>query len=602
MAERCPACAAHVDDSGAVAGGVLRCEKCGMRFPRKRTQKQAVEKPALAAKDDVDGLGIHPALARRYRKNSGEGGAVSMPGVSLPGVDAPPVERATEIEPARRMSMEARTPLPSFPGAVDAPRVDAPPPAARLPEAPPPVVAAAAAAAKAGRVDDEAGATPVERRANAQKGRPPPVEDPLPVVPGYDVMELLGKGAMGRVWKGVHKKTGGLAAIKVLAPELAARQDFIARFEREAAAIRAVNHPGVVAILDTGHSVHGNLGSEVHEPYFCMEYIEGQPLRRQLDKGPLLPERALHYARLIVQGLGAAHERGVIHRDLKPENILLVGNPAGMLASGGGDRLVLVDFGLAGIVDEEYDPHPNLTKSRMTMGTVNYMAPEQRTDAKRVDHRADLYAAGVILYELLTGDLPLGRFALPTERGTKLPPSIDRCIVTALARNPDERFQNAAELDEAIAGIEIEIGSTATLPKAAAPAAPGVAAAAGVVVAKVVPIEQPLAGPPPPMQQNDTPVTAGRPRVLPPISDGGRSDASSSVVAEGGEAPTMPSLMGEAFEDEPEALTRGPELKRQTMAWSVAALVVGTVIGLIALRGCDDAPATAAPAATAPER
>src|SRR5690606_37393142 len=108
----------------------------------------------------------------------------------------------------------------------------------------------------------------------------------------------------------------------------------------------------------------------------------------------------------------------VIHRDLKPENILMHG-PAG------DERPVLVDFGLAGILEEENDPHPNLTKSRMTMGTVNYMAPEQRTDAKRVDQRADLYAAGVIFYELLTGDLPIGRFALPTERGFGVSKSVD---------------------------------------------------------------------------------------------------------------------------------------------------------------------------------
>ena len=131
----------------------------------------------------------------------------------------------------------------------------------------------------------------------------------------------------------------------------------------------------------------------------------------------------------MIQGLGAAHARGVIHRDLKPENILVQ-----LEAPGIAERLVIVDFGLAGMLDENNDPHPNLTKSRMTMGTVNYLAPEQRTDAKRVDQRADLYAAGVIFYELLTGNLPLGRFALPTERGVPVPLSVDRCIVRALAR------------------------------------------------------------------------------------------------------------------------------------------------------------------------
>ena len=569
--ERCPACGAHVDGTAVVAGGVLRCEKCGMRFPRPRKLAKGAEKPALAAKDDVDGLGIHPALARKYRKNSGEG--PSMPGVSAPPEGHDPPERATEIEPARRMSMEARTPLPSDPGLA----ARSLPESARLP----------AAAPKPQPVppprppEGEAQETPIERRAPAQaKPRAGGAkEDPLPVVPGYEILELIGKGAMGRVWKGRSTRDGALAAIKVLAPELAARQDFIARFEREAAAIRAVNHPGVVAILDAGHSIHGAVGSEVHEPYFCMEYVEGQPLRRELDRGPLSPDRALHYARLIVQGLGAAHARGVIHRDLKPENILVVHTTAAQRWED--DRLVLVDFGLAGIVDEENDPHPNLTKSRMTMGTVNYMAPEQRTDAKRVDHRADLYAAGVILYELLTGDLPLGRFALPTEKGLKLPPSIDRVIVTGLARQQDERFQNADAFDQALAAIEVEIGSTAM--KRAAPSA-----------AAVVEVPRAPAGPAGPPPVHDTPVTGKRPRVLSAVDESAPA-GSSTRPSEIGELPDDADAAS-GDDDEPQAITRAPYVKSQVLAWSVGALLVGTLVGLVAFRpGCGDAPSAAAP-------
>ena len=121
------------------------------------------------------------------------------------------------------------------------------------------------------------------------------------------------------------------------------------------------------------------------------------------------------------------------------------------------ERLVLVDFGLAGIVNESADPHPNLTRSKVTMGTVNYMAPEQHIDAKRVDFRTDLYACGVVLYECITGDLPLGRFLLPTERGIFVPPSVDLCLAKALARPLDERYQSVAEFDLALAKIEDEL-------------------------------------------------------------------------------------------------------------------------------------------------
>jgi hypothetical protein len=123
---------------------------------------------------------------------------------------------------------------------------------------------------------------------------------------------------------------------------------------------------------------------------------------------------------------------------------------------------VLVDFGLANILAEDEDPHPNLTKSRMTMGTVNYMAPEQRTDAKRVDERADLYALGVIFYELLTGDLPLGRFALPYERGMMLPESVDDCLSKALAREQKDRFQSAEEFERAMVRITAELTQAAS--------------------------------------------------------------------------------------------------------------------------------------------
>ncbi|HEY4223290.1 MAG TPA: serine/threonine-protein kinase [Myxococcota bacterium] len=455
MSERCPACDAIVDDVGAVVGGPLRCDKCGTRFPKpKKAAAQADGK--WNVKDDVDGLGIHPALAKKHRDRA-----------SLPPVISRATQEPSEIDPRDTDPNADSLPPPPVPPPLASP--GAPTAGTRVLVESIDVIAAEPGTTNPGRpqprrsIERAHDGAPPQGKAPAldRAAAPPPRAasqprqepvDPVPIIPGYACTELVGKGAMGRVYRASQVLPNGTAgrasAIKILTPELAARQDFIQRFEREGAAMRAVNHPGVVAVMDQGSARQPD-ASTAH--YICMEFVEGPPLRRSLDKGPLAPEVALRYARLIIQGLGAAHARGVIHRDLKPENILVHSE----------ERLVLVDFGLAGMLDEQNDPHPNLTKSRMTMGTVNYMAPEQRTDAKRVDQRADLYAAGVILYELLTGDLPLGRFALPTERGVTVPLSVDRCIVRALARNPDERYQHAAQFDEDLRAIEAELRRTA---------------------------------------------------------------------------------------------------------------------------------------------
>ncbi len=537
--ERCPACDAMVDDTGVAPGGPLRCDRCNTRFPKARARVPVVE--AKRTRDDVDGLGIHPALAKRYRDRASmppepsEVGEVSdTDPESLP--HAPPINDrpdapAAERRPDGAAAFELSRPLPPVADHVDT-RVLVDEPGTTNPGRPAP------RRSHEGGPPAKAGAEPRARSPLAppqgapEAARPPPPSEPLPVIPEYDVTELVGKGAMGRVYRARHT-TGRASAIKILAPELAARQDFIQRFEREGAAMRAVNHPGVVAVMDAGSARQPD-GSVAH--YICMEFVEGPPLRRSLDKGALSPDLALRYARLMIQGLGAAHARGVIHRDLKPENIL-VHRPD----EDGEERLVLVDFGLAGMLDENNDPHPNLTKSRMTMGTVNYMAPEQRTDAKRVDQRADLYAAGVILYELLTGDLPLGRFALPTERGVPVPLSVDRCIVRALARNPDERYQVAAQFDEDLRAIEAELRRTAA---------------------------------------QDTVI--GRARGT------GTTNRRAMLDSDGSAAGSP--LLVPSFPGAPSAVTAwvtaAPFIKRSALYWSAGALLVGAVAGLVLLRGC----------------
>lgn len=270
------------------------------------------------------------------------------------------------------------------------------------------------------------------------------LDEIVPRIPGYELLDCIGKGAMGSVYKARHLSSGRDAAVKILSPELSNRRDLVARFEREAAALRAFRHPNVVAIFDSG--------SYGHTHYYGMEFIEGINLRRYIKKGPIEIDKAIYYMRSILRGLKAAHDRGIIHRDLKPENILVE-----KVEGHAEERVVLVDFGLAGILNESNDPHPNLTRSKVTMGTVNYMAPEQHDDAKRVDFRSDLYACGVILYECITGDLPLGRFLFPTERGLRVPALVDSCLAKALARPVKERYQSVSEFDADLLQIQEQL-------------------------------------------------------------------------------------------------------------------------------------------------
>lgn len=254
----------------------------------------------------------------------------------------------------------------------------------------------------------------------------------LPKIPGFELLYQVGKGAMGSVFKARQANTGRMVAIKVLSKDLSLRSDLVARFEREAYALKALAQENVVSIIDAGRI------EDTH--YFAMEFIEGLTLRARMVRGGISFREALLIAEKILLGLKAAHDLGIIHRDLKPENVLLSYDSPDL--SKPPLRVVLVDFGLVGIDGFVFDPHPNLTKSKVTMGTLNYMAPEQHVDAKRVDQRSDIYSAGVILFEMLTGELPLGRYLLPKERGMGLPEKIDEILIKALARSFDIRYEN----------------------------------------------------------------------------------------------------------------------------------------------------------------
>ncbi|HCF61277.1 MAG TPA: protein kinase [Myxococcales bacterium] len=268
-------------------------------------------------------------------------------------------------------------------------------------------------------------------------------------IPGYELLELLGRGGMGEVWKARQVSLGRLVAIKALSSELARYEDFVRRFEKEAAALASLSHPGIVQIIDRGVCEQGQTW------FFVMELCEGEGLRERMN-GPVAPREAARLLAQLCRAIDYAHQRGVIHRDLKPENILV----------DAGGQAKIVDFGLAGMPS---DTRRNLTQAAVAMGTLHYMAPEQRSDARSADERADLFALGVILYEMLVGEVPVGRFKLPAERCPGLDARFDRIVARALEPEPEARYQSAAAMAADLEALQ----TTALLPAARAEAPAG---------------------------------------------------------------------------------------------------------------------------------
>jgi tRNA A-37 threonylcarbamoyl transferase component Bud32 len=250
--------------------------------------------------------------------------------------------------------------------------------------------------------------------------------------PQLEIMGLLGQGGMGAVYKARQVKLDRLVALKILPPLAGQDPAFTERFMREARALARVSHPQIVAVHDFGEA--GGMF------YFLMEYVDGLNLRQLMQSGRLPPEQGLPIVGQICDALQFAHEEGIIHRDIKPENILL--DQKG--------RVKIADFGLAKIVD----PNPakfTLTGSRQAMGTPHYMAPEQIERPQTVDQRADIYSLGVLIYEMLTGELPLGHFALPSQKAA-VDERLDAIVLRALAKDPEQRYQRVSELKTDITG------------------------------------------------------------------------------------------------------------------------------------------------------
>jgi len=260
----------------------------------------------------------------------------------------------------------------------------------------------------------------------------PPTPDELNQrLEAFEVLSLLGRGGMGAVYKAIHLRLDRVVAIKLLPHELAESDPaFGERFLREARSLAKLQHPNLVVVHDFG---------EVDGLYFIvMEYVEGPTLRRLLQEGALTPERALAILPQICEGLRYAHEQGLVHRDIKPENILI----------GDDGRVRITDFGLARLTSSVRGDI-SLTGSAQSLGTPHYMAPEQLRDPDSVDHRADIFALGVVFYEMLTGHLPHGRFPLPsTESGVGK--VVDEVVLRSLEPDPNQRYQRADDVERAL--------------------------------------------------------------------------------------------------------------------------------------------------------
>ncbi|HEX3857539.1 MAG TPA: serine/threonine-protein kinase [Verrucomicrobiae bacterium] len=275
---------------------------------------------------------------------------------------------------------------------------------------------------------------------------PPSVAELVPLFPQLEILELIGKGGMGAVYKARQKQLDRIVALKILPPGIGHDAAFAERFAREAKALAKLNHPNIVTLYE-----FGDAGGQF---YFLMEFVDGVNLRQLLQAGRISAREALAIVPQICDALQFAHDQGIVHRDIKPENILLDRR----------GRVKVADFGLAKIVESRDDAtnlsasekNPeNLTDGGKTMGTPNYMSPEQIAAPGEVDNRADIYALGVVFYQMLTGELP-GKKIEPPSKKVQIDVRLDEIVLRALEKNPELRFQQVGEVKTCVETIVSE--------------------------------------------------------------------------------------------------------------------------------------------------
>ncbi len=271
----------------------------------------------------------------------------------------------------------------------------------------------------------------------------------------YVVKSRIGEGGMGLVYEGLHRDIDKRVAIKVLRDDLSRKPEVVARFRQEARSASRIGHENIVDIFDFGETTRG-------ASYFVMEYLEGEDLGNVLSRDATVPaERACQIVLECCRALSATHAKGIVHRDIKPENIFLTSR------DGVDDFVKIVDFGIAKMSDIEMDGAPGrkLTKTGMIFGTPEYMSPEQAA-GRELDHRVDVYALGVILYECLAGRVPFEgdtfmgvltqHLSAPVPAIGDVNPNaevsreLEVVIGKALAKDPDDRYEDTEELGEAV--------------------------------------------------------------------------------------------------------------------------------------------------------
>ena len=246
----------------------------------------------------------------------------------------------------------------------------------------------------------------------------------------YRVLDQIGQGGMAVVYKGVQASLNRQVAIKVLPEHFAQAPEMVSRFDREASVAAQLKHPSIVQVIDRGKE-----GSTL---YIVMEYVEGESLDKVIERGPLSLEDTIDYCVQICEALQYAHEKGVVHRDLKPANILLDKESG---------RAKIADFGIATLQTDTVESL-TLTMDTRSLGTLHYMSPEQQLDAHNVTHQTDIFAFGVMLYEMLTGRVPIGHFKLPSLVRSDIPIALDGIVSRCMAESPADRYQDAGEIKE----------------------------------------------------------------------------------------------------------------------------------------------------------
>jgi pimeloyl-ACP methyl ester carboxylesterase/tRNA A-37 threonylcarbamoyl transferase component Bud32 len=278
-------------------------------------------------------------------------------------------------------------------------------------------------------------------------GRSTPV--PIPALSQYEIVERLGGGAMGVVYKARDRRLQRLVALKFLAPSMSEEPEFKSRFLQEAKAIASLDHPNLCSLFAVEEPEEGQL-------VIVMPFYEGETLKQKIGRGPLPLAAALDYAVQVAAGLAHAHAAGLVHRDIKPANLIVTS----------GERVKILDFGIAKVASAT----AKITRTGMVLGTLTYMSPEQAS-GERVDHRSDLWALGVVLYEMLTGRQPFTGDSLEAlfhailwrkhERVTALrpevPPGLEALVHRLLEKNPANRYQDAVALMAELEAVRADV-------------------------------------------------------------------------------------------------------------------------------------------------